>query len=61
MMSMTNERTNLIALIVLWLALLVVALVFIDAASTRWWMVWIGAAATGVILFRMVRDRRRAS
>ena len=57
---MTQERTNLIAVIVIWLALLV-AVLLIDSPSARWWLLWIGAAATGVVLFRMVLDRRRSS
>ena len=61
MWTMTQERTNLIAVIVIWVALLVVAVLFIDAPSTRWWMVAIGAAATAVVLTRMVWDRRRSS
>jgi cyanate permease len=60
MLTMTQERTNLIAVIVIWLALLV-AVLFIDTPSTRWWMVVIGAALTGVVLIRMVLDRRRSS
>ena len=57
---MTQERTNLIAVIVIWLAVLV-AVLFIDTPSTRWWMLVIGAAATGVVLVRMVLDHRRSS
>ena len=53
MLTMTQDRTNLIALIVIWVALLLVALLFVDTASTRWWMVAIGAAATAVVLTRM--------